>query len=207
MDSIIEILLGILLGVLLMYWLYGFFGKKRRREVTEHQSVVLLEKMKSVCKLISVEGEFAEIYKYENNKEMFLGLMSDRKKALMVINAKVHIGYDLKKVFIDADVDNKVIVLKDFPQPEILSIEPELQFYDIQNGWFNLFSTEDFTKLNQEAKKHIRDKIPQSGLMDSAKKEALQTIAIMEKIVETIGWKLDTSGLKLPNRERQFLED
>jgi hypothetical protein len=165
-----------------------------------------LDKIRSVCKLISVEGDFAEIYRYENVKEHFLSLVSSKKKALLVINAKAHIGYDLKKVLMHADIDKKKIILTNFPRPEILSIEPDIQFYDIQSGMFNFFSPEDLTRLNLEAKQHIREKIPASGLMETAKKEALQAVLLIEKIVETIGWKLDYSALEISNHEKQFFE-
>jgi hypothetical protein len=165
-----------------------------------------LDKIKSVCKLITVEGDFAEIYRYENTKERFLSLVSSKKKALIIINAKAHIGFDLKKLQMYADNDKKRIILTNFPQPEILSISPELQFYDIQNGLFNSFTPTDLTSLNMEAKQHIRDKIPQSGLMDTANKEALEAVLLIETIVETIGWKLDYSALEMNNRKKEILE-
>ncbi|MEM1259888.1 MAG: DUF4230 domain-containing protein, partial [Bacteroidota bacterium] len=157
------------------------------------------------CKLVSVEGDFAEIYNYENTKENFLKI-SSKKKALVLINAKAQVGYDLKKVKLSADNKRKVIVLNEFPEPEILSIESNIKFYDIKNGLFNSFDSEDLTELNQQAKSHVRDKIPESGLLDTAKKEALEAVLIIEKIVETIGWKLDYSALELSNREKEFLE-
>lgn len=206
MDSLIEALLGVILGAILMYWLYSFFNRKKKKELVKHQSTVILDKIKSVCKLVSVEGDFAEIYRYENIKEGFMNILSSKKKALVVINAKAQIGYDLKKIRLRADNDSKRIILSDFPEPEILSIEPDLQFYDIKNGLFNSFSPDDLTQLNQKAKEHIREKIPESGLIDTARKEALQAVLLIEKIVETIGWKLDYSGLELSNRKKQFLE-
>ena len=202
MDNILEVFLGLILGAIIMYWLFSFFRGKRSKEVTTHQSAVLLEKMKSVCKLISVEGEFAEIYKYENVKD-FMSLVSSKKKALIVIKAKAQIGYDLSKILMHANEDKREIVLDNFPQPEILSIE----FYDIKSGFFNFFVPEDLTKLNLEAKKHIREKIPESGLMDTARKEALQTVLIMEKIVETIGWKLDYTALKITQKQLDSIEN
>ncbi len=205
MDSIVEIFLGLVLGAILMYWLYSLFGKKKKKELTEHQSTVLLEKIKSVCKLISVEGDFAEIYKYENTKEGFLSLVSSKKKALIVINAKAQIGYDLQKIFMHADNGKKKIILTNFPEPEVISIEPELEFYDIQNGLFNTFTPNDLTSLNKEAKKHIMEKIPESGLMDTAKREALEAVLLIEKIVETIGWKLDYSALEISDEQRKLL--
>ncbi|MCG2462647.1 DUF4230 domain-containing protein [Flavobacteriaceae bacterium F89] len=206
MDNILEVFLGLVLGAILMYWVVSFFRDKKSKELTEHQSVILLDKIRSVCKLISVEGDFAEIYRYENVKEHFMSLVSSKKKALLVINAKAHIGYDLKKVLMHADIDKKKIILTNFPQPEVLSIEPDIQFYDIQSGMFNFFSPQDLTLLNKEAKQHIREKIPASGLMDTANKEALQAVLLIEKIVETIGWKLDYTALEITNREKQFFE-
>lgn len=205
MDNIFDTVLGLILGAIATYWIYTFFKKKQSKEVTLHQSTVLLEKIRSVSKLVSVEGEFAEIYKYENTKERFLSLVSSKKKALIVINAKAHIGYDLKKVHITSDVDNKRIILTNFPQPEILSIEPELEFYDIKNGMFNSFSPNDLTTLNNEAKNHIRDKIPESGLMETARKEALEAVLLIESIVATIGWKLDYTALEIADKEKKNL--
>lgn len=206
MDSILEVFLGLILGAIIMYWLYGFFQKKQSKELTVHQSHVLLEKIKSVCKLVSVEGDFAEIYKYENTKERFMSLVSSKKKALIVINAKAQIGYDLKKVVMHADNEKKRIILTNFPQPEVLSIEPELEFYDIKNGMFNSFSPDDLTTLNKEAKQHILEKIPESGLMETAKKEALSAIMLMESLVDTIGWKLDYSALQISDEQKQLLK-
>ncbi|MBC6997230.1 DUF4230 domain-containing protein [Cytophaga sp. FL35] len=207
MDTIFDSFLGLILGAILTYWVYTFMKKKERKEETEHQSEVLLEKIRSVCKLVSVEGDFAEIYRYENIKERFMSLVTSKKKALMVINAKAQIGYDLQKVEIKADKANKKIILTNFPEPEILSIEPDIQFYDIQSGMFNFFSPNDLTLLNKEAKEHIRDKIPESGLMDTARKEAIQAVLLIEKIVETIGWKLDYSALEISENQKKLLQE
>lgn len=206
MGEVVDTILGVILGAILMYWVYSLFSKKKNKEITEQQSTVLLDKIRSVCKLVSVEGDFAEIYHYENTKDSFMSLFRSKKKALIVVKAKAHIGYDLAKLDLSADTPQKRIVLRNFPEPEVLSIEPDLQFYDIKNGLFNSFSPNDLTKLNQEAKEHIKLKIPESGLMDTARKEALQAVLVVEKIVETIGWTLDYSALEISNREKQFLE-
>ena len=205
MEDIIEILLGLLLGAIMMFWTYNFFRRKKSKELTEHQSVVLLQKIKSVCKLMTIEGDFAEIYRYENTRQHFMSLFSSKKKALIVINAKAQIGYDLKKIKMHADKEKKKIILTNFPEPEVLSIEPELEFYDIKNGLFNSFRPDDLTALNKEAKAHIKEKIPESGLMDTAKREAQEAVLLIEKIVETIGWQLDYSALEIDAEVRSRL--
>ena len=206
MDSIVEAILGLVLGAILMYWGYSFFTRKRKKELVEHQSTVILDRIKSVCKLVAVEGDFAEIYRYENTKEGFLNVLSSKKKALLVINAKAQVGYDLKKLRLRADTSKKLVILDRFPEPEVLSITPDIQFYDIKTGLFNSFTSNDLTDLNVKAKQHILEKIPESGLYDTAKKEALEAVLIIEQIVETIGWKLDYTALQLPAQEKELLE-
>ncbi|MFH6602484.1 DUF4230 domain-containing protein [Maribacter algicola] len=206
MDSFPLLVIGFILGAIIMYWLFSRFRSKQQKERTNEQSVILLEKIRSVCKLISVEGDFAEIYSYENTKDLFMNLFAGRKKALVIINAKTHIGYDFRKIEMRADTDKKKIILTHFPQPEVLSIEPHLKFYDIKNSMFNTFSSDDLTNLNKEARQHIMDKIPKSGLMETAKKEALEAVLLIEKIAETIGWKLDYSALELAENQKKILE-
>jgi hypothetical protein len=190
--------LGLISGAIVSYFIFQKFSSVSKKSLTEKQSVILLDKIKKVSKLITIEGEFAEIYHHENSKEKFLGLFTSKKKAIILINAKVHIGFDFRKIKMHTDTKNKSLVLSEFPQPEVFSVEPNLRFYDIQNGFLNKFSSEDLTAVNKEAKEHILQKIPESNLMQTANKEALEAISLMETLVETIGWKLDFSTLELP---------
>jgi len=200
-----ELLLGTLFGIFLSYFGFSFFYKKKDYEKTEKQSVVLIEKIKSVCKLISVEGDFAEIYHYENTKNRFLNIISSKKKAILLINAKVHVGFDLSQIQLESNKDKKEIILTHFPEPKVLTVETEVKYYDKVDGFFNKFNATDLTELNKESKKFIIEKIPESGLLNSAKKEALDTILMIEKLLETSGWKLNYSQMVLPNSETNKL--
>ena len=201
-----EAFLGIIIGVLVSLGVVTYFKSIKKKQLVNSQSVLLLEKIKTVCKFITVEGDFAEIYHYEDVKERFLKLITSKKKALIVINAKAHIGYDLSKIELKADNRNKKIFLEHFPQPEVLSIETNLNYYDKSEGYFNKFDATDLTGLHQEAKQHIQEKIPESGLIQIAQKEALETISLMETIVETIGWKLDYSALEIEEKQPKKLK-
>jgi hypothetical protein len=205
MVNFLYLFFGIFLGSVIMFFAYKAFRLNRKRELVEKQSIILLEKIKTVAKLVVVEGEFSEIYHHENDKEYLFGMISSKKKALLLVNAKVHIGFDLKKVILDSDTFTKRIILKEFPQPEVLSFENNYKFYDIDEGIFNKFSPEEISKLNDDAKQFVLDKIPDSTLMQTARKEALQTIKMMENIVETIGWNLDYSTLKIDASQKHLL--
>lgn len=202
-----EILLGVIFGIIISIGLVAYYESKKKKELVNSQSVLLLDKVKKVCKFITVEGDFAEIYQYHNVKQHLLKLISSRKKALVVINAKAHVGYDLSKIHLKADNASKTIILEDFPQPEVLSIETNLNYYDKSEGLFNRFEATDLTGLQLEAKEHIRDKIPESGLLEVAQKEALETVLLMETIVQTIGWTLDYSALKIEGTSAPKLKE
>lgn len=196
----------IIISILVTLGLVTIFRQWKIKKKTNEQSIVLLDKIKRVCKFITVEGDFAEIYHYEDVKEKFLKLISSRKKALVVINAKAHVGFDLSKVQMRSDLNTKTVVLSHFPQPEVLSIESDINYYDKQDGMFNKFEASDLTELHTKAKEHIMDKIPESGLHNVARLEALEAIQLIENLVQTIGWTLDYSALKVEGEDKKLLK-
>ncbi len=193
--------IGLAVGAVLAYIIYSWFSKKSNSVNAQSQSVVLMERIRTVCKFITVEGDFAEIYHYESLKNKWMNLLLGSKKAIVLIDAKAHIGFDLTKIKMEADDKRKIIKLFNFPEPELLSVETDFKYYDKKEGWANPFTSTDLTEINREAKQHIRDKIPQSGLYDEAKKQAMETVQLMQKLVETIGWQLDYSALEIPMAE------
>ena len=201
-----ELFLAIIIGVLITLGVVTVLKSIKKKQLVNSQSTILLDKIKKVCKFITVEGDFAEIYHYEDVKERFLKLVTSKKKALVVIKAKAHVGYDLSKIDLKADTDKKKIVLQHFPQPEVLSIETNLNYYDKSDGYFNKFEANDLTGLHNEAKLHIHEKIPESGLIQAAQKEALETILLIETIVETIGWKLDYTALEIEEANTKLIK-
>ena len=201
-----EVLLGLFLGGIITYWALRYVKIQKSKEMTNTQSVIILEKIKKVWKLITVEGEFAEIYHYENTKERFMSMVSSKKKAILLINAKAYVGYDLAKIKMEAINDKKVIKLTEFPDPQILSLETDLKYYDKKDGLFNKFDSSDLTEVNVQAKEYVMKKIPESGLFDTAKSEALEAVLLIQNIVETIGWTLDYQDLLLIKNNKGMMQ-
>lgn len=187
--------IGLAAGAVVAFFVFRLFGNFGKKEDRHQQSVVLMEKIRSVCKFITVEGDFSEIYHYQNVKDKIANFLLGKKKAIILVNAKAHIGFDLSKIEMSSDTENKTIKLTNFPQPEVLSIETDFSYYDKYEGWANSFTSDDLTEANRNAKQHIVDKIPESGLMKAAQQEALGAIKMMEGLAATIGWKLDYSAM------------
>jgi len=199
-----EILIGLAVGAVVSYFIFSFFNGNRKKEKTNSQSVILMEKIRSVCKFITVEGDFSEIYHYKNVKDKWVNLFLGSKKALILIEAKAHVGFDLTKIKMDANTQTRTIKLTNFPKPELLTIETDFKYYDKREGWANPFTASDLTDINSEAKRHIVEKIPESGLMQEATKQAKETIQLIEKLVETINWKLDYSALVIDETPKKI---
>ena len=191
--------IGLLIGTVGAYAIFSRFQWVSKKKKTASQAVILKDKIKQVCKLISVEGDFAEIYHYESVRDKFFDILLGKKKALILIDAKAHVGFDLSKIDIEANEKTKTLKLLHFPQPELLTIETDFKYYDKKEGWLNPFTSNDLNEINKEAKQYIVDKIPQSGLINEARKEALNTILLAESLAASIGWKIDYSALELSN--------
>jgi len=155
----------------------------------KEQSQVLLEKVKNVYKLVTVEGHFSEVYTYEDY--WAYDFSPFRKKALIRVKAKVAIGYDLEQMEIEAFPEQQKIVISQLPEPSIISVDHTLDYYDISEGTFNSFNKEDYNKLNDNAKEFIIQKAAESDLLDSAKGQANQALEMMEFMVESAGWTLE----------------
>lgn len=201
------VFIGLLLGAVLSFIIFNRFSNYKKKTLLQSQSTVLIEKIKNVCKLITVEGDFAEIYHYESVKERFFNILSGKKKALILIDAKAHVGFDLTQVQIQSDPKNKKIILSHFPKARLLSVETDFKYYDKKEGWLNPITSSDLTEINKEAKQFIKDKIPDSGLMESAHRELLSAIGLMQSVAEAIGWQLDYTALELTKSDKKKLID
>ncbi|MGB1451256.1 MAG: DUF4230 domain-containing protein, partial [Marinirhabdus sp.] len=102
---------GLGIGAVAAYFVFVRFSSGRKRDRTRTQSVVLMERIRTVCKFITVEGDFSEIYHYENVKDKWMKLILGKKRALVLIEAKAHVGFDLTKIKMGADTKKRTITL------------------------------------------------------------------------------------------------
>ncbi len=174
----------------LVFW----FGTKFKwpQPKTSESSVVLLEKIRTVCKLVTAEGQFAEIYEYKESFPFDIPLFS--KKALIRVRATVSVGYDLSQIKMEPDEKSHTLVISGLPPSEIIAVEHDLDYYDLQEGLFNPFSTEDYNKLNARAKEFIVSQVHKSSLMKAADEKRDELLEVIRYMVEQAGWKVVIIG-------------
>jgi len=185
----------IIIGALIMTFLAGifltrsFYKKDTKAENSSEKVQVLLEKIEQVSKLISVEGHFSEVYDYKEYKSYDIAMF--RKKALVRVKAKVSAGYDLGQMKVSSDQLTKTIKITNIPEIEILSIDHNLDYYDITEGSFNKFSEADLNKINERAKEFIRKTALESEIVQNAEIRGNKVFELIRYMVENAGWTLE----------------
>jgi len=181
-------ILGLLILILMVFFGTRYWYTKDSMTVMQ-ESDVLLEKIRTVTKLITVEGQFSEIYDYKDYWKYDISPF--RKQALVRIKATVSVGYDLNNINIESFPNEKKIVISELPEPTILNLDHDLSYYDITQGTFNTFTTDDYNKINENAKQLIREKAEASQLFEAAQKQGNELLDIAEFLTTQTGWTLE----------------
>ncbi|MFC3115527.1 DUF4230 domain-containing protein [Cellvibrio fontiphilus] len=167
------------------------------------ESMVLLERIEKVFKVVLAEGYFTEIYDHKSKKDFF-GLFKTNSKALVVAKAKVAVGYDFGKMRFRRDHASRTLVVEHFADPEIIAIDTDYTFYDINQGLLNKFDNEDYTEILAEAKKLMQEKAQASELPDIAQK---QIELMMQQLCASVGWQLEHEKVLEPIKTLQVQID
>ena len=177
----------IAIAALFLAFSFGMKFKWPQPEITE-SSVVLLEKIQTVCKLVTAEGQFAEIYEYKESLPFAKPFFD--KKALIRVRATVSVGYDLSKINMVPDEKSHTLVISNLPPAEIISVEHDLDYYDLTEGFFNQFSTDDYNTINARAKEFVVSQVHKSSLMDAADEKRNELLEIIRYMAEQAGWEV-----------------
>ncbi|WP_370176575.1 DUF4230 domain-containing protein [Leeuwenhoekiella palythoae] len=185
MRKVLIVILILLLG----YFTYQYFDAQQEKREQLVEATNLIEKeIKNVGKLVVTEGSFAQVFTYKNSKQIF-NLVEANKKALVVINAKVTIAYDLRALETEVDPENKTITIKKIPAPEI-NINPDIEYYDVSQDYLNQFEASDYNKIKQRVMTTIRQKVESSELPQNAENRLLAELANIYVVTNTLGWTL-----------------
>lgn len=180
------LIIGLFLGAVIMF-LIGKLTGSRKESIVKESSHTVVESIRKVFKIVFAEGHFNELYNFEETKKLF-GFIPSTKRALVIIKAKVLVGYDFEKCVWETDEANQKIKLVFFPEPEILSIEPDYLYYNFDEGIFNLLGRKDLTRIQANGKKQVEIAAIKSHLPKIA---ADQMRTILTEVVQSKNWQLE----------------
>lgn len=195
MQRIKGLLLLVGIGLLVFFITREIYEPDANTE--QVSAAVLLERVRPVLKLTTVEGEFVELYNHTDSWDWGYSIPGfTEKRAILRVKARVSVGYDLNGLRVSTDEVTHTITLEAPPNPQVLSVEHDVDYYDLSEGLFNTFSPQELTSVSAKAKQQVIDKLPQSGLFAEAEKQRDEVVKVVRTLVESAGWKLEVAWAK-----------
>ncbi|OIQ28747.1 MAG: hypothetical protein BM564_08225 [Bacteroidetes bacterium MedPE-SWsnd-G2] len=181
--------LNILLIVVVIFMGVKFCSSNPESSGVEERSNLLMKQWSQVGKLVVNEGQFSQVYTYEDTKAMFGDFYEADKKAIVVVNAEVAVIYDLSQIDFKVDENLKTIELLNLPDYE-LKIHPEFEYYDIQDDFFNPFTTEDYNKVKANVKESLKQKIEDSKLVKNGQNRLVSELSKLLLVGRSEHWTI-----------------
>lgn len=180
---------GFIIAVLLISGIWFFYQSHQEREELRASSELIQKQVNQVGKLVVTEGYFSKVFTFKNSQNLFLNLWTSDKKALVVVNAKATVEYDLRQLQTEIDEKNKTLILKKIPDP-VLNIYPEIEYYDVTQDYFNAFEAKDYNKIKTSVTSQIRAQIEKSELMENSKERLMVELTNFYVLTKSMGWTL-----------------
>jgi hypothetical protein len=188
-NSTVLLIIGLFLGAVIMFLVSKVNNKPRHENMVKEDSHTVVESIRKVFKIVFAEGYFNELYNFEETKKIF-GFIPSTKRALVIVKAKVLVGFNFEKCVWETDEANQKIRLVSFPEPEILSIEPDYLYYNFDEGIFNLLGRDDLTRIQANGKKQVEIAAIKSHLPKIA---ADQMRILLTEVVQSKNWQLENT--------------
>jgi preprotein translocase subunit YajC len=166
-----------------------FWYQKKENHQSKEEIKVVLNAVKNMSKLVVSSGNFSEVYNFSDSKKYFYNYVSFDKQAIVTVNAKVEVGYDLSKLDIQIDSLAKKIYIHEIPDEEI-TIAPDVQYFDLQQSQFNAFSKEDLNKINKKSIEKIKQTVALTNLKKDAKARLFEEISKIYQLSAVYGWQV-----------------
>lgn len=194
-----NIFLGIVIAFVLLFGVRYCEHQKDEREQLVESTALIEKQLKNVGKLIVTEGTYAQVFTYKDTDKL-LGFIDANKKALIVVNAEATISYDLSKIQTVVDETTKTVTLKNIPEPE-LKINPNIEYYDVTQDYFNQFEAKDYNKIKQRVEKLLREKIEASELQTNAQNRLISELQKIYILTNSMGWTLQYNETPITTEE------
>ena len=195
-----NILFGVVITLIVLFTFKYCGDKNEDKIVLQEHSALIQKQIKNVGKLIVTEGHFSEVFSYQNSKRLFGDLIEAEKKALVVVNAEVTIGYDLSKIEFNIDETTKALQIVSIPEEEI-KMSPDFEYYDIQADFLNQFEAGDYNKIKDIVKTSLMKKVEASELKSNAKNRLLSELAKFYILTNSLGWTLEYNEIPVSTYE------
>ena len=163
--------------------------RSTERVVETHK---LEQDVRAILKLVVVQAAFEEYFSEKDARVIpeVLGKLGFGKKAMLRVKGNVTVGYRFDGDAIISDPARRTITLRAPSAPEIIAIEHDVDYLDIDQGMFRKFKKDELSTINRKGKQRIQEKAIQSDMFDQARAERNELVAVVGRYVASNGWTL-----------------
>lgn len=174
------VLLGIAVAAAAGWW-FGFRSKPN--EVRKVDSAPVVQAVRNVAKLATVEIEIADVIRYEEVRTILL--FDFPKNATLRLRGTVLGGFDLTNGFtITPDEATKTLKIH-LPAPKVLSVDSRVEWFDESSGWVNPITPDDRTRWLTWSRGAIGKAARESGLEQKAAQHGRE---FLTSVANALGW-------------------
>jgi hypothetical protein len=185
-----KIFFGVVITLIVLFT-FKYCGEQKEDRITLQENTALIQKqIKNVGKLVVTEGHFSEVFTYKNSKAIFGDFLEAEKRAIVIVNADVTIGYDLSLIEYEIDELTKTLRIVSIPEEEI-KISPDYEYYDIQADFLNQFEAKDYNDIKKTVNNSLMNKIEASDLKSNAQNRLISELAKFYILTNSLGWTLE----------------
>ncbi|SHJ03723.1 Protein of unknown function [Mesonia phycicola] len=195
-----KFLLGVVVALVCLLGYQYFKNEWQEKEDLLEASNLIEQEIKNVSKLVVSEGSYAKIYNYENKESFVFKFLSARKKALILVNAKATVSYDLRALTYHIDQENKTLTITSIPEPE-LSINPDIKYYDVTQDYLNQFDEKDYNKIKTRINTDLKKQINNSVLVKNAENRLISELQKLFVLTNSMGWTIKYNQEQLNSQE------
>lgn len=119
----------------------------------------------------------------------------------MIINAVVSVSCDLSNVKTKILPETKEVIISKISEPE-KHINPNIEYYDMQQDYLNEFDANDFNKIKNRVNKALKIEIENSDLKKNAQNRLLSELQKLYVLTDSMGWTLVCNSQKIISEEK-----
>jgi hypothetical protein len=161
------------------YWL-----GRRTGEASRVSSAPVVEAIRKIAQLATVEIQVADVVRYEEVKTFLV--FDFPKSATLRLRGRVLGGFDLSSSDFSVRTESdRQVVLVHLPRPRLLALDPRFEWFDEKSGWINPITIEDRNRWMLWARGQLGRAAKDAGLEAQAGQHGRQLLAAT---AQAMGW-------------------
>ncbi len=170
-------------------WLSHSLYLANTAPTVEERAIVVEEQIRKIAKLATVEQNYNEFF---NHKEVgYIDLPIFNKSVMVRARARVVMGFDLENIEVEVDESAKRVIIRNWPAPTEIAFEVNSAYFDLDQGFFNGFETQELNDVSDKLKRVLRDKVDYSALSVACYEQAEDLLGVVDANLQLSGWRIE----------------